>query len=115
MMRATFVAAAIVALALAGCGDLYRYNYPIAERFSPPKGRPRVFFGPELPRYRLRELAFVEAVGTGVDANADSVIAAMQDEAERYGADAIVGTRVDCGATQCHGLAIAIEWVPGQE
>jgi len=97
-------------LALLGCGSMYTYRWPLSNA-APPSGRPQIFWEGQLPSGGIRELEMVEAIGGGTHANMEDVVAAMQDEAERYGANAIVRVRVDCGHGTCHGYGVAVRFV----
>ena len=113
-MRARSLTAALLALlsfaALTGCGSMYTYRWPLSNP-APPNGRPLVYFEGSLPSAGIQELEMVEAIGGGTHANVDDVVTAMQDEAQSYGANAIVRVRVDCGHGTCHGYGVAIRFV----
>jgi hypothetical protein len=113
-MRAHFTSRALVVLAaissLVGCGSMVTYRWPLSQP-APQNGRPLVYFEGSLPSAGIQELEMVEAVGAGTHANLDDVINAMQDEAQAYGANAIVRVRVDCGHGTCHGYGVAIRFV----
>jgi len=107
LRRLALLAFAIVP-ALAGCGTLetYRFQYGAA---NPPSRRPAVYFEGNAPNVAtMHEIALVEAVGTGTKADMQDVVNALIDEAYRFGANAIVRVRVDCGFSQCHGVGVAV-------
>jgi hypothetical protein len=113
-MRAPSAIRALLALlsfgALTGCGSMYTYQWPLSSA-APPSGRPLVYFEGSLPSAGLQELEMVEAIGGGTHANVDDVVHAMQDDAQAYGANAIVRVRVDCGHGTCHGYGVAVRFV----
>ncbi|MBI2391050.1 MAG: hypothetical protein HYV09_15770 [Deltaproteobacteria bacterium] len=112
MIRRALAVLAAVAV-LAGCGSIRTYRFALdrpAGAMSP--ARPAVFLEGQLPSTNMRELAIVEAVGTGNKASAETVIGAMQDEATRWGASAIVRVKIDCAYSQCHGWGVAVQFVP---
>ena len=113
-MRAPFFTRAFFAFfslaALSGCGSMYTYHWPLSGP-APQNGRPLVYFEGTLPSAGLQELEMVEAVGGGTHANVDDVVNAMQDDAQSYGANAIVRVRIDCGHGTCHGYGVAVRFV----
>ena len=107
--------AVVSAIALAafggGCGSVQTFRWPISQP-APPTQRPQVFFEGQMPSTSMTELELVEAVGYGTRANMEDVVTTMQDEAQRYGASAIVRVRVDCGHGTCHGYGVAVRYLP---
>jgi hypothetical protein len=97
---------------LTGCGTVTTYRFPLEK----PSGQisatpPAVFFEGQLPQQNMQELAMVEAVGSGTKASIEDVVNALQLEAARFGASAVVRVRVDCGYSQCHGWGVAVKYV----
>ena len=96
---------------LAGCGSVQTYRWPVAAAAAPTQ-RPEVYFEGQMPAATsMAELELVEAIGYGTRANMGDVIEAMSDEAQRYGASAIVRVRVDCGHGTCHGYGVAVRYL----
>jgi hypothetical protein len=109
MYRSLTLAVAMVA---AGCGSVTTYRFALERptgQISPTP--PAVFFEGQLPQQGMQELAMVEAVGTGTRASVEDVVNALQLEASRFGASAVVRVRVDCGYSQCHGWGVAVKYV----
>jgi hypothetical protein len=109
-MNKLFIAGA--ALLLTACGTVTTYRFPLDKptgQISP--APPQVFFEGSLPSEAMQELAMVEAVGTGNKASVEEVVNAMQLEASRWGASAIVRVKVDCGYSQCHGWGVAVKFM----
>ena len=102
--------AAIAAIALVGCGTLDTYRWPI-DRPAPPSALPAIYWEGSLPATGMQELELVEVVGSGTKAYVEDVVGAMQVEAQRYGANAIVRVKVDCGHGTCHGYGVAVRFV----
>ncbi len=111
----TGLARTVVALAIAatvvGCGRLTSYRYPLSQPAAPAAQRPGIYFEGNLPGEAMQELAMVEAVGSGTKASAEDVLGAMQDDAARLGANAIVRVKVDCAYGTCHGYGVAVRFL----
>jgi len=112
-MSRLFIHSLTLAVALlTGCGTVTTYRFPLEK----PSGQisatpPAVFFEGQMPQQSMQELAMVEAVGSGTKASIEDVVNALQLEAARFGASAIVRVRVDCGYSQCHGWGVAVKYV----
>lgn len=104
--------AALCCALLVGCGSITTYRFPLDK----PTGQisaapPQVFFEGNMPDAAMQELAMVEAVGTGNRASVEEVVNALQLEASRWGASAVVRVKVDCAYSQCHGWGVAVRFV----
>ena len=104
------VVAMIAMIASIGCGSMYTYRFPL-NRNAPPTSGVEVYWEGQLPSGGIEELEMVEAIGGGTHANVGDVVEAMQGEAIRYGANALVRVRVDCGHGSCHGYGVAVRFV----
>jgi hypothetical protein len=103
---------ALLTLPLFACGTINTYRFPLEKptgQVSPTP--PAIFFEGQMPTQSMQELAMVEAVGSGTKASVEDVVNALQIEAGRWGASAIVRVRVDCGYSQCHGWGVAVRYV----
>ena len=112
-MRAHITRGAIaiaIALAATACGSIQTFRWPVAQP-APPIQRPEVYFEGQMPATSMSELELVEAIGYGTRANMGDVVTALQDEAQRYGASALVRVRVDCGHGTCHGYGVAVRYL----
>ena len=105
-------AACALALVALGCGSLHVWRYPLDAPAPPSAARPAIFFEGASPGGSVRELAMVEAVGTGTQASQEDVLEALLAEAARLGADAIVRAKVDCDGAQCHAWGVAVRRTP---
>lgn len=102
---------ALLALSLTGCGTVRTYRFALDRPAAPSGARPAIFFEGSMPNQSMREVAMVESVGTGTKASAEHVVSALQDEAARFGADAVVRIKVDCAYAQCHAWGVAVSYV----
>ncbi len=99
-----------LALGVVGCGSVRTYRWPLAAPGNPAV-RPAVYFEGTMPQTSMLEVELVESIGYGTKAEVPDVVSGLQDEAQRWGADAIVRVRVDCGHGSCHGYGVAVRWV----
>ena len=111
MSTRRWLAALALAVLAAGCGSVQTYRWPVSAAAAPTQ-RPEGYFEGQMPAATsMAELELVEAIGYGTRANMGDVIEAMSDEAQRYGASAIVRVRVDCGHGTCHGYGVAVRYL----
>lgn len=104
LLLALFAALAAIVV---GCGSIVTYRWPLSQP-ALADGRPAIYWEGTLPSAAMQELEMVEAIGSGTRADVGDVVNAMQDEAQTYGANAIVRVRVDCGHGTCHGYGVAV-------
>ncbi len=111
MSRAT----ALIALALAalGCGSTSTFHVITGTVGRPARNDPRVFLaGATLPS-NYDEVAIVQAIGRGNQADLEHVIEGLRAEAASLGCDAVIGARSDHGDTQTSGTGVAVRWTAG--
>ncbi len=113
MKRARFTAAMVAASSAlsVGCGHTDVYEALI----RPPSrgtGRPaEVYMAPAPPPRAYADVAMIQVIGFGADANLEDTVRAMTLRAEQLGCDAVVQVRVDTGATLSHGFGVCANWV----
>ncbi|MDB4946523.1 MAG: hypothetical protein JWP97_6057 [Labilithrix sp.] len=104
-------ALALAAFALAGCG----HSEAHAALLRAPQGRNRggveLYIvdqaGPVRPFY---EVAIVQAIGFGADANPEDVAHALTEKAAALGCDAVVRTFIDIGYTRAHAAGVCVKY-----
>ena len=64
------------------------------------------------PEPGYTELALVQARATGNKASMPYVVEGLIAKAQSLGADAIINVRIDQGATQANGTAVAVRYAP---
>jgi hypothetical protein len=62
---------------------------------------------PKRPYY---DIAILQAIGSGNDADVEHLTHAIANRAARLGCDAIVRLHVELGATRAHGSAVCVRW-----
>jgi hypothetical protein len=102
-----------LALALAGCG--YTETHEVVLRAaSPPTGRPvEVYMSGQPPPRPFYEVALLQVIGHGSDANLEDVIRALTQRAATLGCDALVRIQIDQGYSLSHGFGVCVRWAPG--
>ena len=99
-----------LALGLAACG--YTETHEVSLRAaSPPTGRPvEVYMFGQTPPRPFYEVALLQVVGHGADANLEDVIRALTGRAASLGCDALVRIQVDQGYSLTHGFGVCVRW-----
>ncbi|HEX7601212.1 MAG TPA: hypothetical protein VF316_06385 [Polyangiaceae bacterium] len=101
------IALAASLIGCAGCG--YSELHQVVFRTSPPTGRSIEVYmvGQPAPR-PFDELALLQIVSTGNQAEPRAVLAALSQRAAELGCDAMVRVRVDTGVTATHGYGVCV-------
>jgi hypothetical protein len=97
--------------ALTGCGHVELHELVVS---APGAGASTSSHleGPEGPAVRpAREIALLEAVGSGSEATRSSVLAALTARAAALRCDALVRVRVDQGHTRSHAFGVCVRWL----
>ncbi len=99
-----------------GCGHLelheMRLRAPGAYP-SPSANAPApLYVEQERPSRPFYDVALLQVVGYGADADADPIARALSSRATALGCDAVVGVRVDRGWTRAHGFGVCVRWSP---
>lgn len=104
------LAAALFSLAvlLAGCGTVQVSRVLTGPPGAPYSGPVAVVMegGPPPPQYV--EVAILQGIGYGSQADMANVVTALQAEAQRLGCDAVIRVRVDQGYSQASGTGVCI-------
>ena len=109
------LSAALFAIGAAACGHTETHSAMLRAP-QPATGRPVELYladqaAPTRPYY---ELALVQAVGFGNEANPESVARALTDKAATLGCDAVVRTFVDVGYSRAHAAGVCVKYLgPG--
>lgn len=115
MRRASWIAAALAVPVLGGCGHI-ETHHALMRAPSPPTGRPVELYmadqgGPARPFY---EIALVQAIGFGSDANPEDVAHALTEKAASLGCDAVVRAFIDLGYSRAHAFGVCVKFLaPG--
>ena len=113
MIRASH-AFAVISLAglasIAGCG--YTEMHEVVLRApSPPSGRAvEVYMVGQSPSRPFYEVALLQVIGHGTDANLEETVKSLTVRASSLGCDAIVRIAVDQGYSIAHGFGVCVRW-----
>lgn len=108
--------AALVGLAAAGCGHTETHAAMLRAPEPPLTGRAVELYiadqaTPARPYY---DIAIVQAVGFGTDANPEDVARALTDKASALGCDAVIRVSIDIGYSRAHAAGVCVKYLaPG--
>ena len=99
-------------LLASGCRHLETHYAALAGPGSPPQGPAAAteLHLDRLPTRTFRELGLVQAIGYGSDGDEVHVLAALRDEGQRRGCEAVVRVHVDRGQGACHAIGVCVQW-----
>lgn len=99
-------------LFLVGCGHMETHAALLRPAEAPKTDPVEIYIAdqasPQRPYY---ELALVQAIGFGADANAEDVVHALTDRAAAQGCDAVVRTYIDIGYSRAHAAGVCVRWL----
>ena len=118
-MRPASLVAGALAIALVpsvplvtGCGHMETHE-ALLRSPERPSGRPVELYmmGGPIPARPFYEIAIVQAIGFGSDAQPEDVAAALTDKAASLGCDAVVRTFIDIGYSRAHASGVCVRWL----
>lgn len=116
MTRALALPLLLAASALAlGCGHT-ESHVAVLRKPEPATGRSAELYLADqaAPSRAYYEIALVQAVGFGSDANAEDVTRALTTKASGLGCDAVVRAYVDVGYSRAHAAGVCVKYLePG--
>ncbi len=101
-------AVAFLVACLGGCGSTTTHRFLVGPPMTPASTNVAVILdGSPLPPLFV-EVAIVQAVGRGTQADLEHVIDGLRREAAAVGCDAVIRVRIDQGATTASGTGVAV-------
>ncbi len=104
--------AAVVGLALvfAGCG--YTELHEVVLRTpTAPSGRPiEIYMYGQVPPRPFFEIALLQAIGHGADANLADLVKGLTNRATQLGCDAVIRVQIEQGTTMAHAFGVCAGW-----
>ncbi len=115
MRRAVVASALAFGLAGAGCGHTETHDAMLRSAEAPPSHPVELYMGDQpLPARPFYEIALVQAIGFGDDAQPESVAHALTKRAARLGCDAVIRVFIDQGYTRANASGVCVKWLgPG--
>jgi hypothetical protein len=105
--------APLVLFALSGCGHVEAHEVILREP-TPATGRePDVYFNGREPAEAFYEVALLQVVGYGSDAQLEDLTRALVTRGAQLGCDAILRVHVDLGFTKAHAYGVCARLIPG--
>jgi hypothetical protein len=106
--------AALASFALAGCGHT-ESHIAMLRTPQPRTGQPVELYVADHPPARpFYDIAIVQAIGFGSEANAEDITRTLTDRASLLGCDAVVRVFVDLGYSRAHASGVCVKFLaPG--
>ena len=105
----TFV---VVGVALAGCGHTETHAALLRAPQPARTGDVELYVVDQaMPTRRFYEIAMVQAIGFGADANPEDVTKALASKAAALGCDAVVRVSIDLGYTRAHASGVCVKYL----
>ena len=111
--RACLLAATVlVSTALAACGHTESHAALLRAPQPPTVGKVELYVADQAaPTRPFYEVAIVQAIGFGADANPEEVAHALTDKAAALGCDAVVRAFIDVGYTRAHAAGVCVKYL----
>jgi len=112
-LRLLWLAAGLLATsALAGCGHTEAHAALLRAPQPPTGGRVELYVAEQAaPTRAFYEIAMVQAIGFGADANPEDVTKALVAKASALGCDAVVRVYIDIGYTRAHAAGVCVKYL----
>jgi hypothetical protein len=106
------VAAGLASAALAGCGHTESHAALLRAPQAATSGKVELYVADQAPPTRpFYEVAIVQAIGFGADANPEDVTRSLTDKAAALGCDAVVRVYIDVGYTRAHAAGVCVKYL----
>jgi hypothetical protein len=102
--------ALVFCLLAAGCGYTETHEVVLRQP-GPPTGHPiEIYMYGQIPPRPFYEVALLQVIGHGADANLEDVVRGLTTRAQAFGCDAIVRIQIDQGYSLTHGFGVCARW-----
>jgi hypothetical protein len=102
---------AILALLLTACGGYTESHEVVLREVPPPTGRrPELYFDGRQPDQGYYDVALIQIVGYGGDAELEDVTRALVARGGELGCDAILRVHVDVGYSKGHAYGVCVRY-----
>jgi hypothetical protein len=106
---ARLVSGLAIALAVAACGHTEIHEV-VLRAPTPPTAETELYVEGRMPEQPFYEVAILQAIGFGTDADPEDVSAAIVGRSAQLGCDAVVRFRVDVGYSRANGYGVCVRW-----
>jgi hypothetical protein len=101
-----------LAVASVGCGHTETHAALLRAPQPATDGRVELYIADQAsPSRPFYEIAMVQAIGFGADANPEDVTRALVARAAALGCDAVVRVYIDLGYTRAHAAGVCVKWL----
>ena len=97
-------------LGLAGCGSTEVHQVFLRQPSMIENREIEVYVVGAPPKRAYYDIAIVQAIGHGSDADVEHVTHALANRAARLGCDAVVRVHVELGYGRAHGAGVCVVW-----
>jgi hypothetical protein len=104
------IAFALGALVLCGCGHTEVHQVLLRVPTGKVSYDAELYLGDQNPRRPYYEMALIQAIGYGADANLEDVTDALRERGRYFGCDGLIRVRVDQGYSMAHGFGVCVKW-----
>lgn len=104
---------AFALLACVACGRTELHEAVLRPPAAPPAKPVEIYVVGQGTDRPYDEVALLEALGVGSDADPEKMAHALGHRAAELGCDAVVRLRIDSGSTMVHGYGVCVRWVAG--
>lgn len=102
----------VAGAALAGCGHTEAHAALLRAPQPATTGNVELYVADQAaPTRPFYEIAMVQAIGFGADANPEDVTKALVTKAAGLGCDAVVGVYIDLGYTRAHAAGVCVKYL----
>jgi hypothetical protein len=108
--KATF---SLFLLILVGCGSTEVHQIFLRQPSLIENREIEVYVAGAPPKRAYYDIAIVQAIGHGSDADVEHVTHALATRAARLGCDAVVRVHVELGYGRAHGTGVCVSWARG--
>jgi hypothetical protein len=103
-----------LACGVAGCGHIELHEYALRdEGMYTSRGPAELYLNGERPAHTLYEIAVLQAIGLGSDANLESVMSALAARGGELGCDAVVRTTYDRSIDEVQARGVCVRYIEG--
>lgn len=97
---------------LHACGHTEVHEVALRPPAAATTSAPALYLETAAPDRPFYEVALLQVVGHGTDANVEEVQRRLVERAAAFGCDLVVRVRIDEGRARVHGFGVCARWAP---